>query len=322
MSDAAAIPADPSGGYTLVVPVWPGGLFSNLNRVVNLLHHRLGRDHCAAVRVDWTLAEQLPEVGFGTLADGDLWRRFFEPLSFPGAPARELQSGWEYADWSMTGLHAYRMYKLDRGWRAAYGATFARHVFIRPALRERAQQLVRETIGDRHTIGVHLRHPRSSVEAPRGAPSIDYFIARTRELQGRRTDSCVFLATDVSEAIAAFRDAFGDRLVVQSEVPRASVAEEQIHHRTASVASGQSALVDALVLSECDALLHTVSNLATAVGYISPKPRMVYCEPRLVGVGSSLRARLTPRLRRLGPAGLSRGRSSTPGGYSSGTNSS
>ncbi len=310
MSDAAALPADLSGGYTLVVPVCAGGFFSNLNRVVNLLHHRLGRDHCEAVRVDWTLAERLTEVGFGTPADGDLWRRFFEPLSFPGAPARELRSGWEYADWSVTGLHAYRMYKLDRGWRAAYGATFDQHVFVRPALRERAQQLVREAIGQRHAIGVHLRHPRSSVEAPRDAPSLDYFIAKTRELQGRSNDSCVFLATDVSEAVTAFRDAFGDQLVVQSGVPRASVVEEQIHHRTASVASGESALVDALVLSECDALLHTVSNLATAVGYMSPKPRMVYCEPRLVGVASSLRARLTSRLlRRPGPAGLSRRRS-------------
>jgi hypothetical protein len=54
-------------------------------------------------------------------------------------------------------------------------------------------------------------------------------------------------------------------------------------------------LIDALLLARCEAMVHAVSNLATAVGYMNPRLRMVYCEPRFVGAAASLRARVSPQ---------------------------
>jgi hypothetical protein len=278
-----------------VVTAWNGGFFSHVNRVVNHLHHSLGRDGCVAVRVDWRVAEHTPLFVYGTVQDGELWQRFFEPLVFPDAPAEERTS-WEYADLSMTGLHAYRMYKRGSGWRMAYGRAYAEHIRVREELRNRVQELWREGGIGGSSIGVHYRHPEHSHECPREMPSMDTFIDRTRRLLARSKGASVVLATDVREAVERFGDAFGERLLVQPDVARAPVGETQYDWGLPPcVALGEQALIDVLLLARCDVLLHATSNIATAVGYMNPRLRMIYCEPRLVGMRETLRARLSPR---------------------------
>lgn len=297
----------PERGYTLVVPVVAAGFFSNVNRVVCHLRHTLGRGGCEALRVDWRPSELLPELGFGRPGDGELWSHFFEPLDFPDAPGEEVAAGWEFPDWSMTGLNAYRMYKRGDRWRAAYGSAFAEHVRVRPLFRERAGRL-RSPAGDAFCVGVHYRHPLHDYEEPRAAEAIDYFVERTARLAAPGRELRVVLATDYTEAAERFAAAFGPALVLQPGVGRAGIGEDQYHHTHAAVEIGEQALVDALALASCDVVLHSVSNLATAVGYMNPAVRMVFCERPLVGTAATVRARLLPRFRRPGPAGLSRSR--------------
>ncbi len=287
--------ARPVEEYTLVVTAWNAGFFSHVNRVVNHLHHSLGRDGCAAVRVDWHVGEHIPLFVYGTAQDGELWRRFFEPLAFPDAPVQE-RSSHEYADLSMTGLHAYRMYKRGAGWRTDYGRAFAEHVHVREELRNRVQELWHDGGVGSRSIGVHYRHAEHSHECPREMPSMDTFIDWTRRLLARSKGASVVLATDVREAVERFRDAFGERLLVQPDVARAPAGETQYDWGLPPcLALGEQALIDALLLARCDALLHATSNIATAVGYMNPRLRMIYCEPRLVAVRETLRAWLSPQ---------------------------
>ncbi len=280
--------------HTLVVSAWNGGFFSHANRVVNHLHHSLGHKGCKAVRVEWHVGEHTPLFVYGTEEDGELWRRFFEPLHFPNAPRTE-RSTWEYADLSMTGLHAYRMYKRGSRWRTDYGRAFAEHVRVREELRNRVDELWRDGgVADR-AIGVHFRHPEHSHECLRQIPTMEVFIDCTEKLLERAGAASVVLATDVREAVDAFGAAFGDRLLVQSDVARAPVGETQYDWGAPpSIALGEQTLIDALLLARCDTLLHTTSNIATAVGYMNPRLRMVHCESRLVGALETVRARVTP----------------------------
>ncbi len=281
--------------HTLVVSAWNAGFFSHVNRVVNHLHHSLGRDGCEAIRVDWRVGEHIPLFIYGTAGDGELWRHFFEPLEFPHAPSAERTS-WEYADLSMTGLHAYRMYKRGERWRADYGRAFAAHVHVREALRRRVGEIWKDGGVGRRAIGVHYRHPGHDRECPRTSPPLEVFVARMRALLAGDEAASVVLATDVHEAVEHFRGEFGERLLVQPDVVRAGMEEDQDDYgATPSVALGEQALIDVLLLARCESLLHVVSNIATAVGYINPRLRMVYCEPWLLGAAATLRARLTPR---------------------------
>jgi hypothetical protein len=281
--------------HTLVLTACDAGFFSHLNRVINHLHHSLGRDGCSAIRVDWRAGAEMPFFVYGTPEDGELWQRFFEPLAFPSMPLEE-RTTWEYADLSITGLHAYEMYKQGSRWRTAYGCAFSDHVRVRDELRRAASELWRDGGADEQSVGVHFRHPGHGHECPRPIPPVEDFIERTRGLLRRRRGGSVVLATDVHEAVEKFQSAFGDRLLVQPGVARAHArgfhADRNVEP---SVALGEQALIDALLLARCEVMLHTVSNLPTAVGYMNPGLRMVYCEPRLVGATETVRARLSKR---------------------------
>jgi hypothetical protein len=107
------------------------------------------------------------------------------------------------------------------------------------------------------------------------------FVDRARRLSRKGRETVVVLATDYEPAVSAFRAAFGPALLVQPGVVRANSAlDDQAHHghRYAELALGEQALVDCLMLSRCDAMLHVTSNLATAAAYINPRLRLIYCE--------------------------------------------
>ena len=288
------------GEYTLVVRPSDSGFFSNVNRVVNRLHHTLGHGGCRAVRVDWRVENPRQEFSFGTAADGNVWDHFFEPLHFPDAPATEVVTD-DYADWAMTSNHAYRMYKSGSRWRRAYNHVFRQHVRIRPAIAERASAAGGALMRGRFCVGVHIRHPAHQHECPGPNPPVDAFVRRTRRLMHGRADSAVFLATDIDEAVHAFAEAFGDRLIVQGDIERVGLGSSgHIHHQQADprLALGEQVLIDALLLSRCDVLLHLTSNIATAAGYMNPRLRMVYSE--MLHQGLAARARfLTPWAREL-----------------------
>jgi hypothetical protein len=293
--------------YTLVVEVADGGFFSNVNRVVDHLRHSLGSDGCEAIRVNWRVNGSLQEFAYGTPADGELWGSFFEPLLFPRAPTLERTTNL-YADYGMTGLRAYRMYKRSSLWRADYGRAYREHVVVRAEILGRVEAVASERMSGRFCVGVHVRHPDHAVELPGPAPSIERFVAQARRLVARGKPAVVVLATDVVEAVERFSDAFGDRLVVQADIARTRWQEPQLQHAqpAARLELGTQVLVDTLLLARCDVLLHVVSNIATAVGYMNPGVRMVYCEPRLVGMRAVVHTRLTRSPPPSSPTGLSR----------------
>jgi hypothetical protein len=264
----------------MVIRNWNGGFFSNFNGVLNNLHHRLGHGGIEAAVVEWHADAEQKHFPYGEPKDGNLWLRFFEPLPFKSFPQDKIEVP-TYADVGMTWLNAYRMYKLDRHWRRDYHSLYRRFIRIKPAILERVDALYRAKMSDRYCVGVHYRNPAHSCECPDPIPSAQASIARCGRLLPKNRQWAVILATDVELAVALFQTTFGDALVLQSGVMRAStLAVDQLHHepQAPAISLGEQALFDCLLLARCDVLFHVTSNLATAVGYINPKLRMIYNE--------------------------------------------
>lgn len=282
--------------HTLVIEAREtAGFFSNFNCVVDHLHHSLGRYGCRSVRVDWRPAtDQAGRFAYGTEADGNLWDHFFEPLDFPNASPHEVRTN-EFADGRMTGRSAYAMYKLDRGWRDRYHRVYTRFIRIHPRIVDRVERIVSEQMNGRFSVGVHFRHPVHDYEEPRPSPGVFKHALWARRLPPQGDHGRVVLATDVEDCVDYFRDVFGSRLVVQAGVERASLTGDRevmdgpAHPR---VGLGEQVLVDAMLLSRCQVLIHGTSNIATASGYMNPALRMLYCEPPFIGICASLAMRL------------------------------
>jgi hypothetical protein len=272
-------PAPPD--HTLVIEALDSGFFSNFNCVVNHLHHSLNSDGCRAIRVDWRGNPDFSEFAYGRPEDGNLWERFFEPLTFPNAPLTEIRTN-TYADASMTGGQAFWMYMTGNQWRDAYHRVFAKHVRVRDEIASHVEEIANERLNGAFCVGVHFRHPAND-EGPRPAPGFFEYARLAQRLLPRGRESRVVLATDVQECADHFKEVFGTRLVSQADISRVPLAGKELHpvHARANprVSLGVEVLVDALLLSRCAVVIHATSNIATAVGYMSPDTRMLFGEP-------------------------------------------
>jgi hypothetical protein len=265
---------------TLVIRGWQSGFVSNFNGVVNNLRYRLGRWGIEAALVEWTIREGMRQFPYGKPTDGNIWLHFFEPLPFEQFPsARREVCG--YARWGMTSRYAYAMYKLDRHWQRDYHEVYRRYIKIKPAVLERVEAIQRAEMADHYCVGAHYRHPAHDTETLHPTPPPETFVLWVRRFLPADRPWKVVLATDFEPAVDIFRRAFGDRLVLQPGVRRsAGLGAHQLHHRNTEpdLALGAQVLIDCLLLSRCDSLVHINSNVATAAGYINPALKMVFCE--------------------------------------------
>jgi hypothetical protein len=269
---------------TLVVTARSAGFFSSFNCVMTHLDYHLGRDGFTAVEVDWRGDENLPHFSYGNLQDGNIWQHFFEPLAFPSFPPTRVEMR-EYPEAAcrITYLDVYATLKLNPFWRRRYHELFQKYIGIKPFLELRAAEIYQASMAGRYCIGVHYRHPQHQHELLRPMPPLGFFIARVKRHLPKTGAAAVFLASDFAPAVTAFQSAFGAQLVVVPQVTRAeSAMDEQIHHGLQkNLRLGEEVLVDCLLLSRCDVLIHVNSNVATAAAYINPRLKLVYCETAL-----------------------------------------
>ncbi|MFC7339385.1 alpha-1,2-fucosyltransferase [Haloferula chungangensis] len=78
------------------------------------------------------------------------------------------------------------------------------------------------------------------------------------------------------EAVERFKSRFGDRVMVRA-IGRSDGMKQEYHKsRVQTVEDAVNCLVDALIMSRCQHLIHSVSNIATAALYIHPEMSHTY----------------------------------------------
>ena len=180
-----------------------------------------------------------------------------------------------------------------------------RYVRVCPDVAEAVDALLPRVDAAR-TLGVHVRGTdmrRAEVPGhPIPPPARAYLDAAVRIATDRSVDR-VYLASDETETVELFQDAFGSDLVI-ADAYRVSTTtatgrgygwwfgDRRPLHR---YRLGREVLVDALALSRCAALLCGASNVALAATMFAPRPPVLYTVPA-IGVSDGLPPR-SPHLR-------------------------
>jgi len=300
--------------FHYVIHARNAGFFSNLNGVINRLYYTVQpQDTC---EVSWRV-DQLREGAqivaqtqfpYGTVEDGNLWTRFFEPI--PSAPGNavggevrdiwELEhQGWCFGCYHAAARRACRLYAPGRqGWRRSLPEGYRRSIRPRPEILDRAARFGRAHLARRRTVGVHIRNVRHSQEqVGREGCGVPQYAQAIRQLYGSDLPT-IFLATDSDDVVQAMRAEFGRAVVYQEDVRRTPTGEdEQLHFgRQGDVRLGQDVLSDGLLLAACDRLIHATSNLATAVALFNPDLELHYIgrqEPAFRVLGDQIWGRLS-----------------------------
>ena len=264
---------------SVVIPRYPEeGLLANLLHILEVVH-RVRPD--AFINVDWALNGT--EIGFRYGSPGDdIWAQLFQPLGGPRPPStiHQATSRLDLAFWG-TGRDHLKGRRLQKQ-RHIYHSTVLRWLKItNTRVLEEVHQIFAQFLDGRYCIGIHRRVGNVRVADLQGdgkAPSLELLIKAVEAILSILTskdirDHAIFLATDDAEAVDVLKDAFGSRLLVRGNVQRTTSDAVEVHFREwgrLSITDAEDVLVDTMLLSKCDVLVHASSSVSTVASIMNP----------------------------------------------------
>ncbi len=263
---------------SIVIPRYPEeGLLANLLHVLEVVH-RVRPD--ANVHVDWVLKGTEIGFRFGDIGD-DIWTRLFQTLGpCPPAVTHQAASRIDLAFWG-TGRDHLTGRRLQKHRHVYHSAVLKWLEITDKRVLEQVRQICVQFLDGRFCIGIHRRVGNAQVanlQSDGNVPSLELFTKAVEAILSILTregisDHAIFLATDDAEAVSGFKRAFGCRLIVRDNVQRTTSDAAEVHFRDwdrLSITDAEDVLVDTVLLSKCDVLVHASSSVSTVASIINP----------------------------------------------------
>jgi hypothetical protein len=167
-------------------------------------------------------------------------------------------------------------------------AIIERYLRPRDYVRCRVEAFAQQYFSGASVIGVHIRGTDAISSAElrphrRGSLSIEEYVRVLRQRLDARPTARIFVATDDEASLAAIRDAFGARVLAYDSLrhrggqpegagPTGWIMPAYIAgDRDRAAQNGEEAIVEYLLLSRCDYLVHNGSSLARTVLLTRPE---------------------------------------------------
>ena len=244
------------------------GLFSLLNEVVYLISINSGKN----IEIDYRHTE------YNDTPDANAWTFCFRPVRNDDAhkrPYRYLFATPPYRNPLVVGKKRYRR---------ILNQVIRDRILLQDSAQNKIEDFIAKNFKGRKVIGVHyrgadtlypvvLRPPRDF----RKASVEEYFNAIDKQLQNGF--EAIFLATDDEEVFKKFKARYGDALFSYSTIrssPQGAVYDWGLSRtaipliRTDKRLLCEEGIIDCILLSRCDYLIHGQSNLSCCARYFSP----------------------------------------------------
>lgn len=231
------------------------GLFSLINKVA--LCHTL-YDH---VHVDMSKGEGLiygPE---------NWWPELFAPTTLPQGEFDVVNA---YPSTWMTGREAGHMYEGGNAWRDKFHGAWLR-MGVNPEIALEAAQFVARLPQDVVSILVRANCHRGEQLSDRNQ-TLEEYAAAYQTI--KKPDSILHVMTGDEETLAWFRERFDVSFL--STTKRTATRDTDHIAMPQTVEDAKQVLLEVLILSMSRALIHPVSNMATAALYINPGLESIY----------------------------------------------
>lgn len=145
-----------------------------------------------------------------------------------------------------------------------------KYIVIKEDILEEVDQFCRNYFQGDLVIGVHYRGTDKCTEAPR--ISYEMMVEQILDkIEKYDLEKCkIFLATDEEGFLDYMLSIFGNRLCFKEETIRSTDQKPTHYNQLHPYQSGKDAIIDALILSRCDILIRTSSNLSRWSTYFNP----------------------------------------------------
>lgn len=156
--------------------------------------------------------------------------------------------------------------------RAVFHDLITRRVRIIPSIQGKIEQFYQASFTESTVIGVHMRGTERSVEVmgwyqKRHLDERTYMWEVDRILK-KTPNAQIFLATDTQTTVEKFRERYGDRLITYDA--RRSDEGQSPHLQFGGAVLGEQVLIESIMLSRTNFLIHGISNVAFAALCFNP----------------------------------------------------
>ena len=142
-----------------------------------------------------------------------------------------------------------------------------KYIHIKPHIQKKVDSFVCKYFNDNYTIGIHYRGTDKIKEAPR-VPFEEVFKEIEQQIP-REKPYVLFIATDETEFLEQAEKRYCN--VVAYDAIRSHGSNKGVHFMNKNnYIVGEEALIDACLLSKCDLLIRTSSNLSLWSTYFNP----------------------------------------------------
>lgn len=243
------------------------GMFRTMASVVGFLHlYEIGRYEGVAVDFETKGLYYDPEYG------ENWWSYYFEPLSIGQIiPESCVKTVNGPADTDCAMLTEFGLYKRE------VNVLLSKYVKLKPHIQAKVQEFTSRHFNGFPVIGIHYRGTDKSIEAPRSEFEhiVEYVQGITQALISMDSDLMadqvqIFIATDEDAFLEFMKIQYGARVIYLEQVIR-SDSMHPVHKLAGNgYKKGEDALLDCLLLSQCNWLIKTSSNLSLFSTYFNP----------------------------------------------------
>lgn len=235
------------------------GLLSFLNEVLYIIS--VNGEKNITVTYYYTVYNNSPEE--------NMWDYYFEPIV--NDPATKKIYRYFFV------TKAYKNHRVDQKqkYRNLFHSILNDRIRIKKEIMEKVDEFYRRYLKSEKCLGVHYRGGADALKYISANPyNIKYplsgYFEKVDNLLSSMGFTKIFLATDDPKALEEFKNRYGYKVVSysthQNDVVRG------IRHITAQNRRilGEEVLIDCLLLSRCDYLLHGASNIPVTAKFINP----------------------------------------------------
>lgn len=258
----------PNEFLILQSPDYNPGFFSVFNTVIGFLDYYEKRPgEYAGFMVDFGRRGHY----FDKKKGDNWWEYYFSPI-FVLEKAEKDAFTTKIPDEMKTQFSVLTQIKMDR---KRGHELIQKYVKIKPEIQEKVADFTKKRFNGSFTIGVHYRGTDKETEAPK-VPFKTVYEEIDKVMEGRKGVN-IFVASDELSFVKDISKRYPGQ-VLFAEVYRSKDGKSFHNSKQKKISNyqkGEEALLDCLLLSKCDYLIRTASNLSAAAAFFNPEMPVV-----------------------------------------------
>lgn len=236
--------------YLLTHRLDKAGLFSVFHTVLGALDFMEQDDRCCGLGVNFENKGFYYDKSLGE----NWWNYYFEPIEI-GQKTDIIKKIPHYKKicWSVASEFAM---SRERGYEL-----IAKYIIPKPHIQKKIDLFCEKNFKNKHVIGIHYRGTDKCSEA-QIVPYCDVYDCVAAELIKLDKDYVIFVATDDMYFLSYMNAYFPGRIVCTDAIRSDSGAAVHFAETKLNYQKGEDAIIDCILLSKCDLLIKTDSNLS------------------------------------------------------------